>query len=132
MHTTRTFLACLLTVLIALSSPAFAQDARHAATPGALAAAVTGHVAQQAADRAAIREALARPQVRDVAATAGVDLNRLDAAVGTLAGPDLSRAASAARDVNRALVGGATTVTFSTTTIIIILLVVILLIVALK
>lgn len=132
MQTTRTFPAAVLAVLTAVSAPAFAQDGPRAVTAGALAAAVDQHVAQQAADRAAVREALGRPQVRGVAATMGVDPKRLDAAVGTLGGADLSRAAAAARDVNRALVGGASTVTISTTTIVIGLLLVILLIVALK
>ncbi len=133
MHTTRTILAGVLTVLMGLASPALAQEVvPPGATPAALAAAVERHVAQQSADRAEIREALGRPQVREVATRLGVDPQRLDAAVGTLAGTDLSRAAAAARDVNGALVGGASTVVLSTTTIIVILLVVILLIVALK
>jgi hypothetical protein len=132
MHTTRTLLACLLATLTALASPAFGQDGPRAASPEALADAVGQHVAQQAADRAAIREALARPEVRSAAAEMGIDAARLDALVGTLAGRDLSRVAGTARDVNAALVGGASTVTLSTTTIIIALLVIILLIVALK
>ena len=56
----------------------------------------------------------------------------MNASVATLAGSDLERAATAARQVNERLAGGASTVVISTTTIIIALLVVILLIVALK
>ena len=66
------------------------------------------------------------------AAKLGVDLSRAVAAVDTLQGADLARAADAARHVNDRLAGGASTITITTTTLIIILLVAILLIVAIK
>jgi hypothetical protein len=100
--------------------------------PSQLAATVADHVASDDANRAAVHEALARPEVQRVASSWGVDLTRADAAVDTLQAADLERAASAARDVNQQLVGGASTVVLSTTAIIIILLVVILIIVAVK
>jgi len=87
---------------------------------------------KQDADRAAIRQALSRPEVQTVAKQMGVDLGRANAAVSTLAGAELERTANAARQVNDALTGGASTVVISTTTIIIVLLVIVLLIVALK
>ncbi len=87
-------------------------------------------LASQDADRAAIREALARPEVKNLAAGMGVDMNRLTETVDTLAAADLDQAASTARQVNQQLVGGDSTVTLSTTTIIIALLVLILIIVA--
>ena len=118
-------------VLFALSSFAVAQD-RHAVDPAAIAGTVSQRVADQDEDRTAIHEALSRPEVRDLAAKTGIDLNRAAAAADTISGPELKRVAAAARDVNQALVGGANSVTLSTTTIIIILLVVILLIVAIK
>ena len=114
---------------LALSTSAFAQE-RHVIAPDALAAGVSQHSAQQEGDRSAIHEALARPEVRQAAATAGVDLERVNASVDTLTGDSLSRAASAARDANQALVGGASTVVISTTTIIIALVLVIVIIVA--
>ena len=120
-----------LMVSLAFSVPALAQE-RHAVDQSTLAQAVDRHVAGQDADRSAIREALGRPQVQRIAQELGVDLNRVNASVATLAGSDLERAATAARQVNEALAGGATSVVISTTTIIIALLVVILLIVALK
>jgi hypothetical protein len=132
MQTTRKLLVPVLMLLMAIATPAFANDGAQPPDRAALAAAVEQHVARQAADRAAIHEAFVRPQVKDVATRMGVDLGRLDAAVGTLSGADLARAATAARDVNQALVGGASTVVISTTTIIILLLVVILLVVALQ
>ena len=119
----------LLVLLTASASPAYAQN--HVVRPADLAAAVDAHVASQNADRAAIREALERPQVRDAATRIGIDLDPIAASIATLSGPELVGMAGAARQVNEALVGGSS-VTLSTTTIIIILLALILIIVAVK
>jgi hypothetical protein len=133
MHTFRSVLAIplMLSLCLAGSGPAFAQQ-RHVVDPSTLAQVVGQRVAQQDTDRAAIREALGRQEVQQVAKDVGVDLGRVNASVATLAGSDLARAATAARHVNEALAGGASTVVISTTTLIIALLVIILLIVALK
>ena len=104
-----------------MASPAFAEE-QHLVAPGQLAATVTDHAARQDASRAAIREALARPEVRDVASSMHIDLARATAAVETMTGADLEQAANAAKTVNQQLVGGASTVVISTTTIIIALL----------
>jgi hypothetical protein len=133
MITIRGFLVVFLALLMTMAGvPAASAQQHHAVDPAAIAGAISGHLSSQDADRAAVREALARPEVQKVATEMGVDLARADAAVGTLAGADLARAASAARQVNGALTGGASTVVISTTTLILILLVVILLVVALK
>ena len=131
MQTVRKLVTCVIATLMAVPASAVA-DGRHAADPAMLAAAIAEHVDQQDAERASIREALARPQVRDMASRMGLDVDRAAAAVNTLSGADLDRAANAAQQVNQQLVGGATTLVISTTTIIIALLVVILLIVAVK
>jgi hypothetical protein len=131
MPTVRKLLVAPLILLMMLTSPAFA-DQRHAVDPSQLAAAVDQHVAKQDADRAALREALARPEVQTVAAKIGVDLTRATAAVETMAAADLTRAADAARQVNQQFVGGASTIVISTTTIIIILLLIVLIIVLVK
>ena len=107
-------------------------DPQHVVDRSQLAASVAQHVATQDADRAAIRDALARPEVREVATAMGVDMTRVTTAVDTLKGADLERAAATARQVNDQLVGGASNVTISTTTIIIILLLVILLVIVLR
>jgi hypothetical protein len=120
-----------LAALMALATPAFA-DQRHAVDPAALASTVSNKVAQQDTDRAAVREALARPEVKDTAAKLGIDVGRVSAAVETMSAADLGRAADAARQVNQSLVGGGSSITLSTTTIIIILLALILIIVAVK
>ena len=133
MRTVRQILVFPLMLLTIAASPAFADAGQqHVVAPGELAATVADHVARQDASRAAIREALARPEVRDVASSMHLDLARATAAVETMTGTDLEQAANAARTVNQQLVGGASTVVISTTTIIIILLLVILLIIAVK
>jgi hypothetical protein len=120
-----------LIVALVLCTPAFAQE-RHMVDPSLLAQTVDQRIAQQDADRAAIREALNRPEVREAAQHFGVDINRINASVGTLAGKDLKRAATTARQVNERLAGGDSSVVLSTTTIIIVLLVLIVIIVAVK
>src|SRR5262249_38598839 len=116
MSSVRKLLAVPLIVLIATAAPSFA-DQRHLVDSAQLAALVGAHAAQQDADRAAVREAIGRKEVRDVAAKLGVDLTRAAAAVDTMSGADLTRAADAARQVNQQLVGGASSVVISTTTI---------------
>ena len=114
-----------------MSSQASAQP-QHVVDPAALAAAVGQHVASESADRAAVRAALARRDVRDTAASMGLDLARVSAAVDTMSGPDLEHAASLAQQIDHPVVGGASTVVISTTTIIIVLLLVILLVLVAK
>jgi hypothetical protein len=131
MSTARRLLAAHMTILIVASTPAVAGQ-RHLVDPGQLATTINQHLGAQDADRAAVREALARPDVRELAAELGLDLTRATAVIDTLEGPALKRAGDAARQVNQQLVGGASTITITTTTLIIILLLVILLIVAVK
>ena len=122
-------LAALMITLTAFPSMAAAEQ-RHAVSPGTLAAAVANHAAKQDADREMIRQALSQPEVQQVASAAGLDLTQVTAAVATLSGTDLERAAAAARQLNEPLVGGASTVVISTTTIIIALLIIILIVIA--
>jgi hypothetical protein len=131
MRTIRQFLVFPLVLVTAMAAPAFA-DVQHLVPPAQLTATVTDRVAAQDASRAAIREALARPEVQGVAASMHLDLSRASAAIETLTGTDLEQAANAARTVNQQMVGGASTLVISTTTIIIILLLVIILIIAIK
>src|SRR5262249_55035559 len=110
-------------------SSGFAAD-QHVVSPQQLAGTVSGHAAQQDADRTAIREALARPEVRDAAKSLNIDIDRIAATTATLSGADLPKAPDRARQVNEPLGGWSGVV--MTTTIIIILLLVILLVVALR
>ena len=131
MQSVRKLLVFPLAALMMASSPAFAGP-QHVVTPDQLAATVATGVAKQDANRATVHEALDRPEVQAVASKLGLDLTRAAAAVDTMSGAELEKAAGAAQQVNEQLVGGASTVVISTTTIIIILLLVIILVVALK
>lgn len=128
MQTLRMLLVLTLVMAMAIPSPSLAQE-RHVLDRSALTHTVTEQVAREDAERATIHDVLDRPEVRSVAAQAGIDLGRVNATVDTLDGTSLSQVASAAHEVSETLVGGAS-VTITTTTIIIALLVIILIIVA--
>jgi hypothetical protein len=115
-----------------LCVPAAWAQQTHVVTQRALDQAVQQRVTQDQADRDDIRTFLQNPTVKDVAARAGLPIAKADAAVFTLQGDELHRAASQAREVNEQLAGGSDTIVLSTTTIIIIILLIILLVVALK
>jgi hypothetical protein len=131
MQSVRSLLVLPLVALLMVSSSAFA-DQQHLVGTSQLAATVADGAAKQDTYRAAVREALQRPEVEAVAAKLGLDLARASATVDAMSGADLEKAAEAAQQVNDQLVGGASTVVISTTTIIIILLLVIILIIAVK
>jgi hypothetical protein len=124
-----------LTVCLAFSSltlRAATEPPRHVVDLQHVRQAAQAHASSQDSDRAAVRDALSRPEVQQIAGRLGVNLDRAMARMETLDGIDLQRAAAAARQADRTLVGGASTVTISTTTIIIALLVIILIVVAVK
>ena len=131
MKSIRTLLVFPLVGLLMASSSALAGQ-QHVVTPDQMAATVADGAAKQDTNRAIVREALDRAEVQAVASKLGLDLARATAAVDTLSGTDLEKAANAAQQVNEQLMGGASTVVISTTTIVIILLLVIILVIALK
>ncbi len=125
MKIVRRWLAVVLAVLF--MAPA-AQAQTHVVGKSALASAVQERVSQDQADRDAILSLLQRDEVRQMAANAGLSLERAQAAVATLDGDNLRNLASQARDAQNDLAGGASTVVISTTTIIIVLLLIILIV----
>jgi hypothetical protein len=104
-----------------------AQD--HVISTRALDLAVQERVNREQSDRDAIAALLQRSDVRKIASTAGLSIQKAEAGVAMLRGADLERIAAQARAAQDDLAGGASTVTISTTTIIIILLIVILIVV---
>jgi hypothetical protein len=118
------------TLVVMLCAPAAWAQQTHVINKAALDQAVQQRVSQDQADRDAIRSFLQNPQVKSVAAKAGLSVEKANAAVSTLQGDELRQAAGQARTVNQDLAGG-TTVVITTTTIILVLLIIIL-IVALK
>ena len=115
-------------VLAALLVVPAAQAQTHVVGKKALTQAVQERVSQDQADRDAILALLARTEVRQIAARAGLSLEKAQAAVSTLQGQDLKDFASQARQVNNDLAGGASNIVISTTTIIIVLLIIILIV----
>jgi hypothetical protein len=118
------------TLAVLLCAPAAWAQQTHVINKSTLDQAVQQRVSQDEADREALRTFLSNPSVQRVAAKAGLSVDKAGAAVSTLQGDELHRAAAQARTVNEDLAGGATVV-ITTTTIIIVLLIIIL-IVALK
>lgn len=123
MQTIRRSIAILLAVL--LMAPAVSAQS-HVIGKAALEQAVQDRVGLEQADRDAIISLLRRADVREVAASAGLSLEKAEAAVSTLQGEDLQQLASNARQVQNDLAGGASTIVISTTTVILVLLIVIL------
>jgi hypothetical protein len=93
----------------------------------ALEQAVQERVQQEQADRQAIASLLRRAEVRDIAARAGLSIEKAEAAVSTLQGDDLKELANQARQAENDLAGGATVV-ITTTAIIVILLIIIIIV----
>jgi hypothetical protein len=129
MKIVRRSLAVCLAVLL-MAPTVGAQE--HVISKSALDKAVQERVSQEQADREAILSLLQRSEVRDIAAKAGLSLDKAQTAVSTLQGKDLQQVAQQARQVENDLAGGSTTVVISTTTIIIVLLIVILIVVIAK
>jgi hypothetical protein len=121
----RRILGTALAVL--MCAPAAWAQQTHVIDKSALTQAVQERVSQDQADREAVRSFLQNPQVKSIAAKAGLSVERAEAAVSTLQGDQLRQAAGQARAVNQDLAGGATVV-ITTTTIIIVLLVIILIV----
>ena len=115
------------TVAVMLCAPVAWAQQTHVINKSSLDQAVQQRVSQDQADRETLRSFLNDPTVKRVAAKAGVSTEQAQAALGTLQGADLHRAANQARAVNQDLAGGATVV-ITTTTIIIILLVILIII----
>ncbi len=124
----RLFRRSLAIILAILLTAPLAQAQTHVVGKSALDKAVQQRVMQEQADRDVIAGLLHRPEVRQIAARAGLSVDRAEAAVSTLQGDDLRQIASQARQVQNDLSGGASTIVISTTTIIIVLLLIILIV----
>jgi hypothetical protein len=99
----------------------------HVAGQNEIQARIAQQVDAATADRQAIRTMLQQEDVRRIAASAGLDIERAKAAADVLSGSSLANLAERARAVNADLVGGSDTIVISATTLLIILLIVIIL-----
>lgn len=115
---------------LALPAAGLAQGHEsHVAPPETLDAIAAAHAGTLEAERAELRAFLARPEVREIADDAGLDVVTAETAVASL-GPDEIRDLSARVDQLDAALAGGDTVVISTTAIIIALLVVVIILVA--
>jgi hypothetical protein len=117
----------LLAVMLAPSA-AFAGQAAQAVNQQNLSVIAAEHAAKKQADRQIVADVLQREEVRQVARSTGLPLDKAIAAVQTLEGAELAQAAAQAQQVNDALAGGQT-ITLSVWLIIIALLIIILIVV---
>lgn len=81
---------------------------------------------QEDAARDTIKSLLHREDVAAIAAGAGLDLRRAEAAVGTLQGDELQSLAAQAANVDSQLAGGDTIISISLVTLLLIIIIVIL------
>lgn len=125
----RMILTMLVAVMLTPSLAYAGQAAAQQAAPQALAAVAAEHAAKTQADRQVILDVLARQDVRQVATSANLPIDRAVAAVATLQGHELAQVAAQAQQVNDALSGGQS-ITLSVWLIIIALLIIILVVVA--
>jgi hypothetical protein len=119
----------LVAVMLAPSLAYAGEAAAQKAAPQTLAAVAAEHAAKTQADRQVILDVLARQDVRQVATSANLPIDRAAAAVATLQGQELAQVAAQAQQVSDALAGGQS-ITLSVWLIIIALLVIILIVVA--
>ena len=120
------FAAALIAVGAAGASLASGPQG-HVVGDNEIQARIDQQIGQANADRQAIQMMLQRPEVRQIAGAAGLDLERASAAAAVLSGPALEKLAAQAREVNAGLAGGDSKIIISATTLIIILLILILL-----
>lgn len=129
MRKMREIVVTMLVAVMLAPSLAYAGQAAAQTAPQSLSTVAAEHAAKKQADRQVILDVLARQEVRQVATSANLPIDRAVAAVATLEGQELSQVAAQAQQVNDALAGGQT-LTLSVWLIIIALLVVILIVVA--
>lgn len=125
----RRSLPIAVTALLFLALPTAGRAQQHAASAETLDAIATSHAASIDAERAELEAFLARPEVRDIAESSGIDILTAQAAVATLSTSDIDRLSGPLAQADAALAGG-DTVVISTTALIIGLLILIVILVA--
>ena len=122
-------LAFVVLLTFALPATGFAQAQEHAASAETLDEIVVEHADSEEAERAELRAFLERPEVREVADEAGIDIRTAENAVASLSSEEIAGLSGEFAAAKADLAGG-DTVVISTTAIIIGLLVLILILAA--
>ena len=115
--------------LLALPATGFAQAQDHAAPVEALDAIVAEYDRALEADRAELRSFLRQPEVRRIAAEAGIDVMTAETAVASLGADEIRQLSGPLAQVDAALAGG-DTVVITTTALIVGLLILIIILVS--
>ena len=115
--------------LLALPATGFAQAQDHAAPVEALDAIVAEYDRALEADRAELRSFLRQPEVRRIAAEAGIDVMTAETAVASLSADEIRQLSGPLAQVDAALAGG-DTVVITTTALIVGLLILIIILVS--
>jgi CHASE3 domain sensor protein len=127
MRSFKRILAAGLTVLTCLQALPARADQGVVGTAD-LDRALRARVDAETTARDAIKDLLARDEVREVAGRAGLDLKRANAAVDTLQGAELQEMSARAAAADAALAGGKNiTITISVVALLLIIIIVILL-----
>jgi hypothetical protein len=121
------FFAAVMIIIAGAGVSQAVEPQRHVVSENEIQASIDHQAGQADADRQAIQMLLQREDVRKIAGSAGLDVERASAAAATLSGPSLQKLASQAREVNADLAGGSSTVVISVTALLLILIIVILL-----
>lgn len=114
---------------LVLPATAIAQERAHAASSGTLDDIVLAHAGTLEAERAELRSFLQRPEVREIADAAGIDIATAGTAVASLSAGEIRLLSGQVAQVDAALAGG-DSVVISTTAIILGLLILIIILVA--
>jgi pyruvate/2-oxoglutarate dehydrogenase complex dihydrolipoamide acyltransferase (E2) component len=125
------YLSMIVLFLAPLGSAALAATratAESVVTSAELYTAISVQNGEEAAARKSVQNVLARPEVRQVAARAGVDLDRAQVVVSALSGEDLQAVADQAQRVDETLAGGSSIVVTSTAVIIGLLILIVLIV----
>jgi hypothetical protein len=124
--------ACPALLVAGMISVAFAGDVladvppQHVVDDAEIQARIDGQFGQADADREAIRALLRRPEVREIAGAAGLDIERADAAAATLSDSQVRDLAQRAREAD-AEIGGDSVIIMSTTLLLLIIILILVL-----
>jgi hypothetical protein len=120
----------ILSIALLLTSTSYvgvaAAETVHAVGQAEMQAAIATQLNDQASQRAVVQSLLARPEVRQLAASSGLDLARAQAVASNLEGEELQRLTAQASALEAQLAGGNSTVIISTTTLLLLIIILIL------
>lgn len=129
-HSSPRVVALAVTMAVALfAAPRVWAQERHVVDRAAMRSAVAAKISADAADRAAVLDAVHQPEAKQIADRLGLDLTRVDDAVATLSPSELKELAGPARAAAEARTqAGGDAIVISITTLLLILILVVLLV----